>query len=374
MIYILLCFLLNFIDCKIIINEDIFVESSLAEDLNKSILPKNSEVFVLNSRINTWYELKKEKGFVESNCAEARLYKLCFVNDCKIRKNTSNSSAVLSTILKGECVDSFLVVNTKEYEVLFENSKFWVLSDYLSLVREKTNSLKDFEPVSFSTIYKLNPKETIVSPFIDKTVYISTLVGVFISHDSKKWYRLKNLDDRKYQIVVTKDGYLIADNLISKDYGKTFTDFFPIYAFPYYDTIVKKIMISDNENSIYITFASKSNDKDMTLFMKNIKDDFWVKVYPSIDGENIVKIPIINIKESIISFIKTNWMLSNKRYNKTNLVNFDIDNFGNDFIATMILDSHDYNQKTVMKHQVVLLLNFSYDKGWAVKDEKWRFI
>ncbi|MFH1224008.1 MAG: hypothetical protein V1647_06680, partial [Pseudomonadota bacterium] len=176
-------------------------------------------------------------------------------------------------------------------------------------------------------------------------------------------------------ISVTQEGWLLCDNFVSKDFGRNFTEFFPSYAFPYKDSFVKSILVSpQGGNSIYLTFASQASQSDITLFVLADVNQGWKKVYPTVNGK-VITIPVEDTMTSVLNFVNNRWLRSNKfsKKYKLDLEDIEIGGTGAARTATMLVKTVSTRNKT-QDYNVIVYLNYSDNKGWAVSDEEWRLI
>ena len=299
---------------------------------------------------------------------------LAIIKVCPLRSEPTESVPSTSTLPVGKEFRKFSLRTVSEHEVRIDGISKWLSSSLLKFVPEGMGDAEFFESVPIEEVVNLKKENSIISPYLDKTMYVSTVLGVFTSYDAKNWYRIKKLENRKYEIAVTQDGWLLADNLVSKDYSRSFSEFFPSFAFPYKDSYVKSVMVSpQGNNSVYLTFSSASDPSGITLFILNKVEDGWKKIYPTVDGK-VASIPVEDTITSVLNFINNKWMSSNKYSKKRKLELEDINITGNGSTRTVSLVLRTSNSSVSKDYQVVLSLDYSMDKGWKIVDEKWRFI
>ena len=330
-----------------------------------TIIPANSDVLVLGTKTTMWYELyegKKSVGSVQQDCVSIQGEFLVLTKSCQTKYGV------------GHRFKKFFISNKSQSQIMFAGKQYDIPSELLSFVRPSNMDPESYEPVSIEVVIKLKKENVIVSSYIDRTMYVSTILGVFTSLDGKKWYRLKKLEQRKYEIAVTQEGWIIADTLVSRDFGKSFEEFFPSFAEPYKDAYVKGILISpQGVNAIYITFSSKLDPSDMTLYMLVSLEQGWRKIYPVAD-EASVTVPAEGSLSSILKFINNKWLKNNK-YSKRGRVDIEeIDVAGTGSSRTVSMMVSTYINGVEKDHHVSLSLIYEIKKGWSVVKEKWSFI
>ena len=233
---------------------------SFVKDMNvgDKKIPKAAEVIVTSTEATNWYQLfdnnKKLKGFVKSDCVSIQGKDLLMSRTCDLKQEPYDTSVGVGSAVQGAKYRYFTLSKASESNVMFNGLIYKVPSDVLKYSQDDTDTSK-YEEASIEQVVKLKKEKMFVSPYIDKTIYVSTSVGVFASFNGRKWFRLKKLDKKKYEIGVTEEGWLLADNMVSKDYGRSFSEFFPSHAYPYKDAYVKSIVVSpQGGNSIYLTY------------------------------------------------------------------------------------------------------------------------
>jgi len=360
----------SILSAKIIAVKDIDVGSGI-------IVPKDAEVLVVGEKTSAWYEVfenKKSLGFLSYDCVSIQDANLSIIKECGIRKEPLEISGIDKMVPKDTKFDKFTVHTSSLSNMFYDGKPYWVPSIMLQFVHENMDADK-FEPAQIETIVKLKKEKVYISPYLDRTMYVSTALGVFTSTDGKKWYLMKKLEPRKYEIAVTQEGWFVADNLVSKDFGRNFDEFFPSYAFPYKDSYVKSILVSpQGGNSVYLTFSNKSDPSSITLFVLADVNQGWKRVYPMVDGK-VITIPVEDTMTSVLSFVNNRWLRSNKysgKY-KLDLEDIDVSGSGPSRTATMLIKTVSARKKT-QDYNVVLSLDYSTGKGWTVTDEKWRLI
>ena len=342
-------------------------------------LPKAGEVLVTSTEASNWYQLfdnkKKEKGFVQADCVSIQGKELVTSKTCSIKKDPYATAAELGTATVGTKYKYFTLSKASESSVMFDGKTYKVPSDILKYSQDDTDTSR-YEEASIEQIVKLKKEKTFVSPYIDKTLYVSSQVGVFASFNGRKWFRLKKLEQKKYEIGVTEEGWLLADNLVSRDYGRNFSEFFPSHAYPYKDAYVKSIVVSpQGGNSIYLTFSTPVDSSEITLFVMSDVNSGWKRIYPTVDGK-VITVPAEDSMTSILSFVNNHWLQSN-RYSKKyrlDLEDIEVLGEGRSRSVSMIIKAISSIKKRSRNYHVALSLDYVPEQGWVVKDEKWRFI
>ncbi|MEI6093155.1 MAG: SH3 domain-containing protein [bacterium] len=366
-------------DAKIITVRDIFVESASIDKNTKikTMVPEGTDVIIKGFRTSSWYQLFDKdgvKGYIQPDCVSLIGSNLSTTKVCPLRSEPTDSVPSLSTIPLAKEFKKFSLKTVSEHEILVDGALQWVNSSLLKFIPETLSDKEIFESASIEEVINLKKENAVVSPYIDNGMYVSTALGVFMSYDGKKWYRLKKLEAKKYEIAVTQEGYLLADNFVSKDYGRSFYEFFPSYAFPYKDAYVKSIIVSpQGNNSIYLTFSTRSDQSNITLFIMSKIEDGWKRIYPTVDGK-IVNVPVEDTITSVLNFINNKWMKTNKYSKNKKLELEDINISGNGSNRTVALVLRSTGFKASKDYQVVLSLDYLMDTGWKIVDEKWRFI
>jgi hypothetical protein len=347
-------------------------------NVNDKKIPKASEVIVTSTEASNWYQLfdnnKKLKGFVRADCVSIQGKDLLMSKTCDLKKEPYETAAGIGSAIAGVKYRYFNLSKSSESNVMFNGQMYKVPSVNLKYLQDDTDEAK-YEEASIEQVVKLKKEKTFVSPYIDKTIYVSSSVGVFASFNGRHWFRLKKLDRKKYEIGVTEDGWLLADNMVSKDYGRSFSEFFPSHAYPYKDAYVKSIVVSpQGGNSIYLTFSTPIDPSEITLFVMSDVNSGWKRIYPTVDGR-VVTIPAEDSMTSILSFVNNKWMSSN-RYSKNyklDLEDIEVVGQGRSRSVTMLIKAMSGIKKSRNYH-VALSLDYVPEEGWVVKDEKWRFI
>jgi len=342
-----------------------------------TVLPKDADVILMGTDNAIWYELfesKKRIGFVKQDCVGIQGESLLLEKECDLYNDVVKDVTPNKKLTSGRKFKDFRLTNSSVSTIMYSGNTYQVPSEILKFVRPNKIEESIYDSVPIEAVIKLRKENILVSPYIDKTMYVSTILGVFTSFDAKKWYRLKKLDSRKYEIAVTQDGWLLADNLVSRDFGRNFEEFFPSFAFPYKDAYVKGILISpQGVNAVYLTFSSRSNSGNMTLYMLLSSERGWRKIYPSSEG-SVVIVPAEDAMTSILKFLNNKWLKNNK-YSKKGLIDIeDIDVVGEGIsrnVGMMVTRTINGNKKN---YRVSLLLDYNALKGWTVNNEKWSLI
>jgi len=341
-------------------------------------IPKTSDVIVTSTEASNWYQLfdnnKKLKGFVRSDCVSIQGKDLLMSKTCDLKKDPYEAAEGSDAAIQGSKYKYFNLTKSSQSSVMFNGQIYKVPSEVLKYSQDDTDSSK-YEPASIEQVVNLKKEKTFVSPYIDKTIYVSSSVGVFASFNGRKWFRLKKLDKKKYEIGVTEEGWLIADNMVSKDYGRSFSEFFPSHAYPYKDAYVKSVVVSpQGGNSIYLTFSTPIDPSEITLFVMSETNSGWKRIYPTVDGK-VVTVPAEDSITSILSFVNNKWMPTTKysKNHKLDLEDIEVAGQGRSRSVTMLIKVHSDVKKSRDYH-VALSLDYVAEQGWIVKDEKWRFI
>lgn len=366
-------------DSKIITVRDIFIDTaSIGKNTKiKTMVSEGTEVIVKGFRSSSWYQVfekDESKGYIQPDCVSLNGANLVTTKVCPLRSEPTVLVPSLSTLPVAKEFKKFFLKTVSEHEISVNGTLQWVSSSLLKFVPETLSDQEIFELASIEEVVNLKKENAIISPYIDNGMYVSTALGVFMSYDGKKWYRLKKLETRKYEIAITQEGWLLADNFVSKDYGRSFSEFFPSYAFPYKDAYVKSIIVSpQGNNSVYLTFATRSDQGNITLFIMTKIEDGWKRIYPTVDGK-ITNVPVEDTITSVLNFINNKWMSTNKYSKKKKLELEDINISGNGSNRTVALVLRSSTSKVAKDYQVVLSLDYLMDSGWKIVDEKWRFI
>ncbi len=342
-----------------------------------TVLSKDADVILMGTDNAIWYELfesKKSIGFVKQDCVGIQGESLFLEKECDLYNNIFQELAPKNKLSAGRKFKDFRLTNSSVSTIMYSGKTYQVPSEILKFVRPNKVETSIYDPVPIEAVIKLRKENILVSPYIDKTMYVSTVLGVFTSFDAKKWYRLKKLEPRKYEIAVTQDGWLLADNLVSRDFGRNFEELFPSFAFPYKDAYIKGILISpQGVNAVYLTFSSRSNAGNMTLYMLLSSERGWRKIYPASEG-SVVIVPAEDAMTSILKFLNNKWLKNNK-YSKKGFVDIeDIDVNGEGIsrnVSMMVTRKFGGNKKN---YRVSLLLDYDALKGWTVNNEKWSLI
>ena len=364
---------------KIVTVRDIFIDSASIDKNTKikTMIPEGTEVVVEGTNTTSWYQVfedDKSKGYIQPECVSIKGANLAITKICPLRSEPTETTPSVSTLTIGKEFKKFLLKTISEQQIVFNGNLKWINSSLLKFIPEGLSDTETFETAPIEEVVNLKKETSVISPYIDKTMYVSTALGVFMSYDGKKWYRIKKLESRKYEISVTQDGWFLADNLVSKDYGKNFSEFFPSYAFPYKDAFVKSIIVSpQGNNAVYLTFSTRSDSANITLFILNRIEDGWKRIYPTVDGK-IPNVPVEDTITSVLNFINNKWMSTNKYSGKRKLELEDINITGTGSKRTVSLVLRTASSKVSKDYQVVLSLDYSTGSGWNIIDEKWRFI
>jgi hypothetical protein len=367
------------VQAKVVTTRDVFMDSASVDKNTKikTLVPAGTEVVVTGTRTSTWYQLFEKNssmGYVLPECVSLKGSNLAITKVCPLRLEPSEAVPSAVTLSPGKEFRKFSLKSVAEHEASWSGNSKWMNSSLLQFVPDALTDTELFEPAPIEEVVNLKKENALISPYLDKAMYVSTVLGVFMSYDGKSWYRIKKLESRKYETAVTQEGWLIADNLVSRDFGKSFAEFFPSYAFPYKESYVKSIIVSPQGNSsVYMTFSTKTDTSNITLFILNRVEDGWKKIYPTVDGK-VTSVPVEDTMTSILNFINNKWMTSNKYSKKRKLELEDINISGAGSNRTVALVLRTSNSKVAKDYQVVLSLDYLMDKGWKVVDEKWRFI
>ncbi|MBN1113860.1 MAG: hypothetical protein JXA66_00825 [Oligoflexia bacterium] len=350
-----------------------------AQDINidGNLIKKGSSLDVNDYRQDNWYQLfrdKKATGFVSEQCTEIKNTVLFITRDCPVFAAVDVLNPVRSGIAgKKDSYDFFVFYSRLLTQVVINGNEHWLPVKLLKFEPDENPSAALYELAPIDIIIKLRKENVLLSRAIDKAMYVSTEQGVFVSFNGKKWFRLKKLEKRKYEINVTCRGHLLADNLISRDYGKSFTEFFPSYAFPYKDAFVKNLMVSPHgKDSVYLTFSSYSNPNDMTLFVLNRVEDGWKRIFPTI-GDEIFVVPVEDTMTSVLRFVYK-WINKAGHPYKGRIDIEDISIQGERSRRTATLLLKVTNHGKVSRFHTILKLSFSGDRGWTSLDEQWRYL
>ncbi len=349
-----------------------------AKDYNTGdkVIPSGSDVLLLGTSTSVWYELfegKKSVGFVKQDCVGIQGDHLFLENDCSVYSHPLPVRPVMS-FSAGRRFKNFLVSSSSISNIMYSGKKYEVPSEILSFVRPTEMDPESYLPISIEAVVKLKKENVIISPYIDKTMYVSTILGVFTSFDGKKWYRLKKLEPRKHEIAITQEGWLVADTMVSRDFGNSFEEFFPSFALPYKDAYVKGILASPQGiNAIYLTFSSRANSGNMTLYTLISPEQGWRKIYPVTEGTPVI-IPAEDAMSSILKFINNKWLRNNKysKKGKIDIEDIELGGSGPSRIVSMMVTTLIDGKKK--NYHVSLSLDYSASRGWAISNEKWSFI
>ncbi len=343
---------------------------------SNKLIPADSDVLLLGTKNSVWYELfdgRKSAGFVQQDCVNIQGEFLVLGKECSVYSKPMDGT-FQAKYSSGRRFKNFLLVNNSESEIMFASQKYTIPSDMLRFVRPTQMDKESYDLVSIEAVVKLKRENVLISPYIDKTMYVSAMLGVFTSLDGKTWYRLKKLDLRKYAIAVTKEGWLVADTMVSKDFGKNFEEFFPSFAEPYKDAYVKGILVSpQGVDAIYLTFSSKTSPGNMTLYMLVSPEQGWRKIYPATDGAAIT-VPAEDTLSSVLKFINNKWLKNNKYSQKgrVDIEDIDVGGIGSSRTVSMMVTTAIEGKKK--NYHVSLSVNYDLVRGWSIKQEKWSFI
>jgi uncharacterized protein YgiM (DUF1202 family) len=374
----LLFFILFFsfnLNSNVYTKTDVFVDAFNLNKKNtlKALIPKNTKLSVKEIKNKRWYEVfenKKSLGYVENDCVKTSFREILFYKNCELKSEPDESFASIKTIKKGTKFTEFKIKDTNYYKVKYKNKFVWLKENKLKLIIIPEINSKELTSVAFKDFLKHKRIKTKVSPFLDKTVYVTTDKGIFLSYDSKKWFKIKRFKSKNHVLEIDKKGYLYIDNYISMDYGKTFKEIFPSYAFPYKNTFIRSLMISpQDKDSIYLTFASKEDQDNITMFVLDKDKKVWKKVYPSVDGKKYVTVPAEDSSISVLKFLNEKWI--KKINNADHLQNLSVYNSDDGKIKTRMLIN---NKKEKTKHEVTMVLGYDISKGLKVIKEIWRVI
>lgn len=330
-------------------------------------IKKDSILIILDNKLEEWYEIfedKKSLGFVSSSCIDIDIKGLKLKKSCVIYSNTNKDASINSLNNEDKYFSIYLSKHIPYVYVAYQDKKFWINSNKVYIdPSDQENLIK----VPIEKIVKMNKTKIYTSVNFDKTMYFSTEQGLFISYNSKDWYYNKSLEKKKFEIAIADNGWVIIDNLYSKDYGVNFSELFPKFAYPFKDAYVKSIIASPQaKTDLYLTFSSLRDQNLMVLYVLNIEkiDEGWKRVYPNIDGKlNIVKVE--DSFKSIINFISS--YLSKKNSNfEIQDININQKEFKWD-TSVLIYGKKD-------KHIVNFILTYNIDKGWQIEQETWNKI
>lgn len=342
----------------------------------ESVIASGSEVLLLGTTTSVWYELfehKRSVGFVQQDCVGIQGEYLFLEKNCNLYSHPVPIKPLM-VLSSGKRFKDFMVSSSSTSSIMHAGKKYEVPSEILKFTRPSEMDPESYVPVSIEAVVKLKKENVMISPYIDKTMYVSTILGVFTSFDGKKWYRLKKLEPRKYEIAVTQEGWLVADTMVSRDFGMSFQEFFPSFALPYKDAYVKGIIASPQGiNAIYLTFSSRANSGNMTLYTLISPEQGWRKIYPVADG-SAVTIPAEDAMSSILKFINNKWLRNNKhsKRGKVDIEDIELGGEGSSRIVSMMVTTFANGKKK--NYHVSLSLDYEAKNGWTISNEKWSFI
>lgn len=352
---------------------DIFVDAfSLKKDTVKALIPKETEVKIDEIKSKRWYEVFEDGisiGYVLNSCVKTSFREILFYKNCELRSEPDESLASIKSIKKGTKFSEFKIKDVNYYRVNYKNKLLWLKENKLKLVTLPIVSSDELNKVTFKEFLENKRIKTFVSSFLDKTVYVLTNNGIFLSYDSKNWFKVKRFKSKNHALEIDRNGVLYIDNYVSSDYGRTFQEIFPSYAFPYKNTFIRNLMISpQDKDSIYLTFASKEDQDNITMFVLDKGKKVWKKVYPSIDGAKYITVPAEDSSVSVLKFLNEKWI---NKIDKTNhLQNLSISSSCGQVKTKMLV--RDKKEKT--KHEVTMILKYDNLEGLKVIKEVWRVI
>lgn len=331
-------------------------------NINGKLIPRDHDLIILNSKLISWYKLYEEKsilGYVDKKCTNISSKGIIVLENCIIFKKPNESSDVVSILKKDKTYTIY-----KDIEILFLNLsykgiKFWINS---SKVYIEPKDISELQKVDIEKIVKINDKKIYTSKNFDKTMYFSSYNGLYISYNGKDWYKNESLKEKKYEITITKQGWVIADNLYSKDFGITFSELYPEYAFPFKETYVKSVIASpQSEFDIYMTFSSYKNNDKIALFVINTKNinDGWKKIYPNKDN----KLISIKVEDTFTSVLNYSNNYISKKYKSFEINDISIKKDNNKYYVDLLLSNN--------KNELILILELAYniETGWEIKSK-----
>jgi hypothetical protein len=366
---------------KIETTRDVFIEFETTKGI-RSMLPSGTPVEMTDTRLSQWYELfedKKSLGFVPADYVKVDSSGLTTTKETPLKARAEATIPGVKLLPKGKTYKFFTMLTSAEHRIKYKNQYAWLPSDTLKFIHDEIIEKNLFEAVPIGEIVKLKQEKINVSPALDKTMYIAAS-GVYLSYNGREWYRITRFQYDKHAIAVTTQGYLLVDNLISKDYGKTFQEFFPAYAFPYEDSYIKNIMTSAQENgAVYISFSAGSNPNLISLYVLGNSEAGWKRIYPTIEGA-VITVPMEDTMTSVLKFVNL-WLIRVQSQAKAKstavrgnleLEDISVQGIGRDRTATLVLKTG--SQSNVKKYLTTLSLRYEAEKGWQITDEKWRHI
>jgi len=366
MLFIIASFISNLIAQELIISKDVYLKT----DEQEVHITKGERVKLSKTRYNEWLELfekNKKKGFLSKDCADFNDNAIRLKKECPMYSESNNNSKIVKILAKDELYTLFNIKRVPECCITYKSKELCLDVETLKFENPLNVDSEFYQQISIDDILKIKGSDIFVSQFIDKTMYYAGNSGVYSSFNGKQWFKLKKLEPRQYAIAITDEGWLLADNLISKDFGKTFLEFFPNYAFPGSDYNVKSVIYSPGGmGTVYLTFYKKNDDSNLVVFVLNEFAKGWKKVYP-IASNQVDEIPQEDTTTAVLRFV--NEWLDSKKFE---LDNIGIQSFGNKVVAALVL--RESSNKKNDRFYTVLKLEFAYTGGWKLLDEKWRAI
>jgi len=336
-------------------------------DFNDFEIKKDTSLVVLDNKIEEWYELyeaKKNIGFVSSACVEHKNSKIILKKACAIYSMPDSTSSIKSLNNEDKFFSIYLIKNIPLIYVAYKDKKFWINSNKVYI---DPSNQENLIKVPIEKIVKMNKDKIYTSNSFDRTMYFSSKQGLFISYNGKDWYYNKSLAKKKYEIAIADNGWVIVDNLYSKDYGINFSEIFPQYAFPFKNTYVRSIIASPQaKKDLYLTFSSGDDHNLMALYILNIEklDEGWKRVYPNIDGKlNIVKVD--DSFKSIVNFLSNYIAKKNKTYE---IQDININQKDTNWLTNVLV----YSKKD--KFIVNFILKYNLELAWQIEKETWNKI
>lgn len=340
-------------------------------NIDGKLILKDSDVAILESKLNPWYEIFKNQkniGFVKFEDAEVLNKGLLkkaktYIYSCPALECRANNYEE-----EEKTYDVYLLQNLPSVHVSYSGIKFWL--DPKNIIIDPTSTAV-LKKVPIEDIVKIKSGKIYTSPYFDKTMYFSANLGLYMSYNGKDWYTNISLDKKDYKISITKEGWVLLDNLYSKDFGINFSELFPKYAYPFKDAVVKSIISSpEGKTDIYLTFSSASNISEMVLFVLDTKkiDEGWKRVYPNQDGK-LISVKVQDSFSSILSFINNSFINSQKN-NNLDIEDLTISSENDIWIASLLLRDSKINKKKILN----LKLRYNLETGWQIIEQIWKKI
>lgn len=345
----------------------------LKHDINidGKLILKNSDVSILESKLNPWFEIFKNQksiGFIkfeDANISDKGLLVKAktFVFSCP-----SLECKTTTINIDQQLYEVYLLQNMPSVFASYGGIKFWLDPKNIIIDPSGTEALKK---IPIEEIVKIKSERIYTSPYFDKTMYFSTDTGLYMSYNGKDWYTNKSIDKKAYKISVTKEGWVLLDNLYSKDFGINFSELFPKYAYPFKDAVVKSIISSpEGKTDIYLTFSSASNTSEMVLFVLDTKkiEEGWKRVYPNQDGK-LISVKVQDSFSSILSYINAS-SINSQKYNDLDIEDLTISNENDIWIASLLLRDSKSKKNKILS----IKLKYNLEKGWQTLEQVWKKI